>query len=80
MTSRGSSPEQARNVRQRGHDNALRFALSIGLQSDYRNDPHAKKDVIDPMGDAHSLKSGGKKWQISGIVEAGLRMMPAFRL
>ena len=64
MTSRGSSPEQARTVRQRGHDNALRFALSIGMESDYRNDPRAKKDVIDPSGDAHSLKSGAKKWQI----------------
>ena len=64
MTSRGSSPDQARRLRQQGHDNALRFALSIGLQSDYRNDPQAKKDVIDPSGDAHSLKSGVKKWQI----------------
>ena len=64
MTSRGSSPEQARRVRQQGHDNALQFALSIGLDSDYRNDPRAKKDVIDPTGDAHSLKSGKKKWQI----------------
>ncbi len=64
MTSRGSSSEQARTVRQRGHDNALHFARSIGLDSDYRNDPQAKKDVIDPTGDAHSLKSGAKKWQI----------------
>ncbi len=40
------------------------FALSIGLDNDYQNDPHAKKDVIDPSGDAHSIKSGEKKWQI----------------
>ena len=64
MTSRGSSPEQARDLRQRGHTNALNFALAIGMESDYRNDPQAKKDVIDPSGDAHSLKSGQTKWQI----------------
>jgi len=50
--------------RQSGHDDALMFALLIGLESDYRNDVSAKKDVIDPSGDAHSLKSGKKKWQI----------------
>ena len=64
MTSRGSDPEQARITRQRGHDNALAFAQAIGMQADYRNDPAAKKDVIDPSGDAHSLKSGEKRWQI----------------
>ncbi len=42
----------------------MAFAQEIGLSSDYRNDPHAKKDVIDPAGDAHSLKSGEKKWQV----------------
>ena len=47
-----------------GHNNALAFALAIGMQADYRNDPAAKKDVIDPSGDAHSLKSGVKKWQL----------------
>lgn len=62
--SRGSSSQQASSTRQRGHDNALAFALAIGMESDYRNDPTAKKDVIDPSGDAHSLKSGEKKWQI----------------
>lgn len=36
----------------------------IGLDDDYRNDHQAKKDVIDPSGDAHSVKSGQKKWQI----------------
>ena len=64
MALRGSSSEQARAYRQRGHDNALRFAHAIGLDKDYRNDRQAKKDVIDPSGDAHSLKSGAKKWQI----------------
>jgi hypothetical protein len=61
---RGLSSEGARNVRQKGHDDALEFALSIGLTRDYKNDPHAKKDVIDPSGDAHSVKSGQKKWQV----------------
>lgn len=61
---RGLSSENARQVRQRGHDDALEFALAIGLNKDYKNDPHAKKDVIDLAGDAHSVKSGEKKWQI----------------
>jgi hypothetical protein len=61
---RGLSSENARNIRQKGHDDALEFALSIGLNSDYKNDIKAKKDVIDPSGDAHSVKSGTKKWQI----------------
>lgn len=56
--------EQARNVRQSGHDDAREFAILIGLSSDYKNDPQAKKDVIDLAGDAHSVKSGKKKWQI----------------
>ncbi len=56
--------EQARRVRQTGHDDAKEFARLIGLPSDYQNDPQAKKDVIDLSGDAHSVKSGAKKWQI----------------
>ncbi len=61
---RASSSDDARKYRQQGHDDALLFALSIGLDKDYKNDPKAKKDVIDPSGDAHSVKSGQKKWQI----------------
>ncbi|MBI5728921.1 MAG: hypothetical protein HY983_01585 [Candidatus Magasanikbacteria bacterium] len=61
---RGLSSENARWVRQSGHNDALEFAITIGLPRDYRNDPKAKKDVIDPSGDAHSVKSGQKKWQI----------------
>ena len=61
---RALSAEGARRVRQQGYDDALEFALAIGLPSDYKNNPHAKKDVIDPSGDAHSVKSGVKKWQI----------------
>jgi hypothetical protein len=61
---RALSSEGARNVRQKGYDDALEFALAIGLSSDYKNNPQAKKDVIDPSGDAHSVKGGLKKWQI----------------
>lgn len=62
--SRASSSDQARKYRQQGYDDALLFALSIGLKEDYKNDPKAKKDVIDPSGDSHSLKGGQVKWQI----------------
>ena len=64
MARRASTSDQARAYRQRGHDDAKQFAKSIGLSSDYQNDIRAKKDVIDPSGDAHSVKSGEKKWQI----------------
>jgi hypothetical protein len=59
--SRASSSDQARAYRQIGYDDARQFAHSIGLPDDYKNDPHAKKDVIDPSGDAHSVKSGAKE-------------------
>ena len=62
--SRASGSAQARKYRQQGYDDALHFALAIGLDRDYKNDPKAKKDVIDPSGDAHTVKSGEKKWQI----------------
>src|SRR3989344_2901162 len=61
---RASSSDEARRYRQQGHDDALLFALAIGLSEDYKNDAKAKKDVIDPSGDSHSVKSGEKKWQI----------------
>ena len=61
---RASDSDHARKYRQAGHDDAMLFALEIGLTKDYRRDPKAKKDVIDPAGDAHSVKSGKKKWQI----------------
>ena len=61
---RASTSKQAREYRQRGHDSALAFAQSIGMPADYANDRRAKKDVIDPSGDAHSVKSGQQKWQI----------------
>ena len=61
---RASKSDQARKYRQDGHDNATIFALLIGLDTEYLNDKKAKKDVIDPSGDAHSVKSGAKKWQI----------------
>jgi len=56
--------EKARFVRAEGHKDALIFAVSIGLKSDYKNDSKAKKDVIDLAGDAYSVKSGQKRWQI----------------
>lgn len=61
---RALSSEMARWVRQSGHNDALEFAIAIGLPRDYKNDPKAKKDVIDPSGDAHSVKSGRVKWQV----------------
>lgn len=61
---RASSSEQARAYRQTGHDNARLFALALDMGEDYRNDPQAKKDVIDPSGDAHSVKSGERNWQL----------------
>lgn len=61
---RALTTEGARAVRQKGYDDALEFALAIGLSTDYKNDPQAKKDVIDPSGDAHSVKGGEKKWQV----------------
>jgi hypothetical protein len=61
---RGLSSENARIIRQRGHNDALEFAMAIGLTRDYKNDLKAKKDVIDRSGDGHSVKSGEKKWQI----------------
>jgi len=64
MGKRGLSSEDARKIRQQGHDDAFEFAMLIGLESDYINDQAAKKDVVDHSGDTHSLKSGNKKWQI----------------
>lgn len=58
------STEKAREVRAKGHIDALEFAHLIGLQTDYQNNPQAKKDVVDPGGDTHSVKSGTKRWQI----------------
>lgn len=64
MKKRGLSSDEARQIRQQGHDDALEFALAIGMRNDYKNDKSAKKDVIDLCGDSHSIKSGNKKWQI----------------
>ncbi len=64
MKRRASTSEQARAYRQAGHDDALRFAQEIGVESDYKNRQAAKKDVVDQSGDTHSVKSGQKKWQI----------------
>ena len=61
---RAMTSSAARDVRRHGHDDALEFALEIGLAGDYKNNPQAKKDVVDLAGDTHSVKSGNKKWQI----------------
>lgn len=61
---RAMTTEKARHVRAQGYQDALEFALAIGLTKDYENDRQAKKDVIDLSGDAHSVKSGEKRWQI----------------
>lgn len=61
---RALTTEMARIIRQRGHNDATEFAMAIGLLHGYANDIRAKKDVIDPSGDAHSVKSGDKKWQV----------------
>ena len=60
---RGGTSDQGRAYRQRGHDIALQFAQYLGLSTDYQRDRRAKKDVIDPAGDAHSVKAGIEKWQ-----------------
>ncbi len=64
MKKKAMSSEKARFVRAQGHADALEFANLIGQSCDYQNDPKAKKDVIDQNGDAHSVKSGTKRWQI----------------
>lgn len=61
---RGLSSDNARIIRQKGHDDALEFAKAIGMPNDYLNNHVAKKDVVDLSGDSHSVKSGNKKWQI----------------
>ncbi|MYA30654.1 MAG: hypothetical protein F4Y31_05400 [Gammaproteobacteria bacterium] len=61
---RGGTPEQGRAYRERGIQAAKRFALLLGLPRDYERDLKAKKDVIDPAGDAHSVKAGRGKWQV----------------
>ena len=64
MPNRGSTSKQASNYKKRGHYVEKLFAQEIWLFNEYRNDRQAKKDVIDLSGDAHSVKSGEKKWQI----------------
>jgi hypothetical protein len=61
---RALTSADARKVRKQGYDDALEFATLIGVASDYTNDYKAKKDVIDPSGDPHSVKGGKKKWQV----------------
>lgn len=78
--SRASTSEEARRYRQQGHDDALKFALAIGMRRDYQNDVKAKKDVIDLSGDSHSVKSGEKKWQIFLYSQSRFEDDPFFRV
>lgn len=64
ITKRWLSSDDARKIRQKWHDDALEFAIKIWMPNDYQNNQKAKKDVIDPSWDAHSLKGWNKKWQI----------------
>ena len=73
------SSDRARQVRAKGHEDARSFAQLIGLSSDYQNDPKAKKDVIDPSGDAHSVKSGEKDGSCFCMESLGLRAMIFFK-
>lgn len=64
MAKRAMSHEKASAVKLSGHAKEKEFAKLIGLNDEYKNDKKAKKDVIDFNGDAHSVKSGAKKWQV----------------
>ena len=77
---RALTSERARWVRQSGHNDALEFAIAIGLSRDYKNDQRAKKDVIDLSGDSYSVKSGEKKWQIFLYGEERFKTDPAFQV
>ncbi len=52
------------NLAPKGHEDALAFAKAIEISNDYRNNPKAKKDVIDKNGYRHSVKSEMKRWQL----------------
>lgn len=58
---RAMTTEVARRVKLAGHEAEREFADFIGGQI-YPG--VRKKDVIDPQGNIHSVKSGEKKWQI----------------
>ena len=64
MRRRASSSEHASQYKRAGHARELEFARAIGVEAAYRNNPQAKKDVIDKSGDTHSVKGGEKKLQI----------------
>jgi hypothetical protein len=52
--SRASSSEDARKYRQSGHDDALKFALAIGLNKDYQNDAHARSSDVGKGGQVYN--------------------------
>lgn len=61
---RAMSSEEASYVKIKGHKDARDFASLLGIGKEYTSEPQAKKDVIDTEGNAFSVKSGEKKWQI----------------
>lgn len=63
MAKRAMSSEKASFVKRKGHERERIFVKLIGVNSEYKNNRQAKKDVVDDNGDAHSLK-GGQYWQI----------------
>jgi hypothetical protein len=64
MVSRASSPERASGYKLRGHKVERLFAREIGVEEEYKNNRQAKKDVVDQLGDAHSVKAGNIHWQM----------------
>ena len=62
--SRASSSKNASQYKRAGHARELEFAGAIGVEDAYKNNPQAKKDVVDKSGDTHSVKGGDKKLQI----------------
>ncbi|HOV22409.1 MAG TPA: hypothetical protein PLW95_07030 [bacterium] len=55
---------KASYVKRKGHADAREFAECLGIGKEFKNDPKAKKDIIDSEGYSYSVKSGEKKWQI----------------
>jgi len=60
---RAMTPDNARMVRQQGHDAEAEFAELVGGRVNVYGIGR-KKDVIDKQNNIHSVKSGNKKWQI----------------
>ncbi|MCD6222020.1 hypothetical protein J7K25_07695 [bacterium] len=64
MRKKAMTSQKASYVKRKGHEDAKEFADALGIGKEYKSDPKAKKDIIDSEGNAYSVKSGEKKWQI----------------